>query len=63
MPRTVQVAALWSAALLTDPMFTDLTQSWAGEPAADAAANVFGMTRIWKIHLRVSAENWRAIQP
>ena len=29
---------------------------------ADADA-VFGPTRVWKIHLHVTAENWKAMQP
>lgn len=32
-------------------------------PAKDDSDSVFGMTRVWKIHLHVSAENWRAMQP
>lgn len=30
---------------------------------ADGSEAVFGQTRIWKIHLQVTAENWKAMQP
>jgi spore coat protein CotH len=29
----------------------------------DASDGVFGLTRVWKIHVHVSAENWKAMQP
>ncbi len=29
----------------------------------DDSDSVFGLTRVWKIHLHVSAENWKAMQP
>lgn len=32
-------------------------------PAADDADKVFDLTRVWKIHLRVTADNWKAMQP
>lgn len=32
-------------------------------PAVHESDRVFGLTRVWKIHLRVSAENWKAMQP
>lgn len=32
-------------------------------PAKDDSDSVFGLTRVWKIHLHVSAENWKAMQP
>ena len=32
-------------------------------PAKDDSDSVFGLTRVWKIHLHVSAENWKTMQP
>lgn len=32
-------------------------------PAVQESDRVFGLTRVWKIHLRVSAENWKAMHP
>ncbi len=29
----------------------------------DDSESVFGLTRVWKIHLHVSAENWKSMQP
>ena len=31
--------------------------------AVDNSDSVFGLTRVWKIHLHVSAENWKTMQP
>ena len=32
-------------------------------PAKDDSDSVFGLTRVWEIHLHVSAENWKTMQP
>lgn len=32
-------------------------------PTKDDSESVFGLTRVWKIHLHVSAANWQAMQP
>ena len=32
-------------------------------PAKDDSDSVFGLSRVWKIHLHVSAANWKAMQP
>ena len=29
----------------------------------DDSESVFGLTRVWKIHLHVSAESWKTMQP
>ena len=29
----------------------------------DDSESVFGLTRVWKIHLHVTAENWKTMQP
>lgn len=29
----------------------------------DDSEGVFGLTRVWKVHLHVSAENWKSMQP
>ncbi len=34
-----------------------------GGPPSDDSDHVFGLTRIWKIHVHVTAENWKAMQP
>lgn len=31
--------------------------------ANNGADAMFGLTRVWKIHIRVSADNWKAMQP
>ncbi len=31
--------------------------------AKDDSDSVFGLTRVWKIHLHVTAENWKTMQP
>lgn len=35
----------------------------ANSTKADPSDTVFGQTRIWKIHVRVTAENWKKMQP
>lgn len=35
----------------------------AKPPAASESDSVFGLTKIWNIHVRVSKENWAAMQP
>lgn len=35
----------------------------AKPPAASESDSVFGLTKLWNIHVRVSKENWAAMQP
>lgn len=35
----------------------------AQERAVDSSDSVFGLTRVWKIHLEVSSAQWKAMQP
>jgi spore coat protein H len=58
VPR-VLVAALVCLSLLACPMSLVAAET----PVKDASDDVFGLTRVWKIHLHVTAANWKTMQP
>ncbi|MDO8629432.1 MAG: CotH kinase family protein, partial [Phycisphaerales bacterium] len=39
------------------------TEKKKGDSAADEAAELFGLTKVWTVHLQVTAENWEKMQP
>ena len=61
LPRAV------ASLLLGFPVFLWTVTSFAADktdtPAKDDSESVFGLTRVWKIHLHVTAENWKSMQP
>ena len=55
---------------LTSALFVAVVLSSSGSaderilaPKPDESDQVFGLTRIWKIHLHVTADHWKAMQP
>ena len=61
--RSLIAAALWIATSLTLGVAVSSADEKTESPAKDDSDDVFGLTRVWKIHLRISAENWKAMQP
>ncbi len=58
--RTRAMAALLACIWCALFGFSDC---FAEPPAKDESDGDFGLTRVWKIHLHVSAENWKTMQP
>jgi hypothetical protein len=65
MPKAVYCAmsALLVFAGLTCCVSVVSAQARAEVPNKEDSDSVFGLTRVWKIHLRVSAADWKAMQP
>lgn len=59
MPRTLSLSVF--ALFVTISMVCAIDKPGTQKPAD--ADSVFGPTRLWKIHLHVTAENWKAMQP
>ncbi|MBI5760165.1 MAG: CotH kinase family protein, partial [Planctomycetales bacterium] len=61
--RSLIAVVLWITTSLTLGVAVGSADEKTESPVKDDSADVFGLTRVWKIHLRISAENWKTMQP
>ena len=61
--RVLIAAVLWFATSVIFGVGVSPADEKSESPRRDETDDDFGLTRVWKIELHVSAENWKTMQP